>query len=111
MYSGWRCPLINPVCRVVESLPVELVSFNGSKLVDSRLIAQEIEIEHRALMQLIVRYKNDIESKFGQLTFKMEVAKSRNGAGNPSKYTFLTEDQTFFVVSLSRNTYVSNGSI
>ena len=67
-------------------------------VVDSRLIAEELDITHKSLMETIRGYQSTIESTFGKLRFETEV----NGA-NPARFVYLTEDQAAFVATLSRN--------
>ena len=73
-------------------------------VVASRLIAQNLDIEHRSFVKTPNRYKSHIESGFGVLRF--EVAKPSKGIeiSRPNRFAWLTEDQTTFVMTLSRNT-------
>ena len=46
---------------------------NGQLVVDSRLVAQDLGIEHRAFLQTIKKYQKDIESDFEALSFEQSL--------------------------------------
>ncbi|MEM9449790.1 MAG: Rha family transcriptional regulator [Cyanobacteria bacterium P01_E01_bin.6] len=73
----------------------------GILVIDSRLIAAELGIEHRSFLKTLDEYQTQIEQAFGFLRF--EIAEI-NGRGRPSRYAYLTEEQSTFVMALSRNT-------
>lgn len=84
-----------------------VVEAHGEKLVvDSRLVALDLDIEHRALMQTIKKHQGKIEQRFGTIAFQMSSSIMPNGSKNPKpeKFAWLTEDQAMFVMTLSRNT-------
>ena len=73
---------------------------NGVMVVDSRLIAEDIGIAHNALMQNIRNHQSPIEKDFGLIQFENGI-----GTGNrPIRFCYLTEDQSYFILTLSRNT-------
>jgi phage regulator Rha-like protein len=74
---------------------------DGYLVVDSRLIAQELGIEHESFMKTVDRYKNQTEQAFGFLRFEVGEIEGR---GQPEKFVYLTEDQATFLMTLSRNT-------
>jgi len=74
---------------------------DGILLVDSRLIADRLEIEHESFIKTLDTYQPQIEQAFGILRF--EIGKNK-GRGRPSRYALLSEDQATFVMTLSRNT-------
>ncbi|OWY64729.1 hypothetical protein B7486_45695 [cyanobacterium TDX16] len=74
---------------------------DGSLVVDSRLIAQELGITHKALMETIRNYQPLIEQQFGTVRFETE---GSNGLPGYAVFCYLTEDQASFVGTLSRNT-------
>ncbi len=78
-----------------------LISLNNVWVVDSRLIAQDLGIEHKNLMETIRKYQNKIENNFGKLTFETEAIGKTNQL---QKFCYLTEDQAIFIGTLSRNT-------
>jgi phage regulator Rha-like protein len=70
--------------------------------IDSRMIAQALGNTHKAVIALIDRYLSAFNNH-GQLTFKKEVGTRKHGGGNAERYALLTEDQSYFLLSLSRN--------
>jgi phage regulator Rha-like protein len=82
----------------------ELIAFenDGELVVDSRLIAQELGIEHESFMRTIRNYQTHVEEAFGGLRFQIGVPESPTG--NPPQYVLLTEDQSTFLMTISRNT-------
>lgn len=76
---------------------------NGVMVVDSRLIAEDIGIAHNALMQNIRNHKTRIEQDFGRLQFEIDTLETRGGL-QKQPFVLLTEDQSYFILTLSRNT-------
>lgn len=74
---------------------------DGVLVVDSRLVAERLGIEHDNFLQTVQNYQTQIEQAFGILLF--ETGKNK-GRGRPQKYILLNEDQATFVMTLSRNT-------
>jgi phage regulator Rha-like protein len=77
-----------------------IIEHEGVHVVDSRLIAEALGIDHHNFMETIRKYQGKIEADFGILPFETEVL----GVGQPQKFYFLNELQCNFVVTLSRNT-------
>ena len=73
----------------------------GILVIDSRLIAEDLGIEHKALLQTIGKYEIQIQEAFGTVPFEME---GSNGLPGYARFALLTEDQATFVATLSRNT-------
>jgi len=82
---------------------ISLVVVNQEPRVDSRLIASQIGVEHKNTRSLIEQYQNALET-FGQLPFETEVGKRTQGGGNPEKFYLLNEDQSYLLLTLTRNT-------
>lgn len=83
----------------------ELVFLKSAKLDEqpyttSEVIAEYAEIEHRAVNQMISKYKNRLES-MGKVTFEMLPMPS----GQKAKVYKLNEVQATFVVTLLKNTH------
>jgi phage regulator Rha-like protein len=77
------------------------VESNGDVLVvDSRLIALDLDIQHEVLMRTVKKHQVKIEQRFGIIRFENGKI---NGRGRPEKFAWLTEDQAMFVMTLSRN--------
>lgn len=83
-----------------ETLP--LVIAKDVPLVDSRILAGQLGVKHSSTFRLILRYKEEFQ-EIDQLRFKIEVGKRIDGGGNAERYVLLTEDQSFFLLTLSRN--------
>ncbi len=69
-------------------------------VVDSRLVADDLGIEHESFMRTIKKHQAKIEQRFGIIRFEIGEI---NGRGQPQKFAWLTEDQAMFVMTLSRN--------
>jgi len=81
-----------------ELFPV--LHVNEVEVVDSRMIADELQVEHSNLIETIKAYQETIEKEFGIIPFETEKSK---GVGRPKVFCYLTEDQALFIGSLSRN--------
>jgi phage regulator Rha-like protein len=84
---------------VSELLPIQ--SVNDVDVVDSRLIAIELDIQHKNFMTTIKKYKDEIQNTFGTLAFETE---GLQGTSGYSEFYYLNEDQAMYVMSLSKNT-------
>lgn len=73
-------------------------------VVDSRLIAESLGINHESFTKTIARYKDQAEQAFGHLRLEVQTVTNSVGAINKAKYYLLTEDQATFLMTLSRNT-------
>jgi phage regulator Rha-like protein len=86
----------------MTELKVDRYPKDGALVVDSRLIAQELGVTHKAFMDTIRKYEKQTEQAFGGLRF--ETAVPEKPTGNPPQFVYLTEDQATFLMTLSRNT-------
>ncbi len=78
---------------------------NGVLLVDSRLLAQELGIQHRSFYQkLILKYQQEIEEDWGFLRFEIAKIAEASQRGRPEKYALLTEQQSYLILTYSKNT-------
>lgn len=75
---------------------------HGEARADSRLIAIELQNQHRPVMALIDKYLPKFES-FGKVTFQ-KAPSADSKTGQRERFALLNEDQCFFLLSLSRNT-------
>ena len=75
-------------------------------VVDSRLIAQGLDINHKSFLDTIRKYESLIQQRFGMIAFETASSKMPDGRINPKpeKFAWLTEDQSIFLMTLSRNT-------
>lgn len=70
---------------------LEVKNVNGQLVVDSRLIAAELGVNHGAWMTNIVyKYQTQTEQAFGVFHFQNGVP---DKPGNPPRFVWLTEDQ------------------
>lgn len=83
-----------------ENTAIQLLQMDGKVLVDSRIVAKNIGIRHKNLMETIYTYQSELE-EFGILPFQTEEIKGR---GQPEKYVLLNRNQAGVVISFSRNT-------
>ncbi len=78
---------------------------DGVLLVDSRLLAQELGIQHRSFYQkLILKYQKEIEEDWGFLRFESAKRSEASQRGRPEKYALLTEQQSYLILTYSKNT-------
>lgn len=70
--------------------------------VDSRLLAQHMGVKHKNSMELLQTHKAAF-LKFGKVAFQTE-ALPGSRTGQKERFALLTEDQAYFLISLSRNT-------
>lgn len=82
---------------------LEVTNVGGQLVVDSRLVAESLGIDHESFVKTLVRYQERIETAFGVL--RLEVGKPQSSTGGrPCKFYWLNEDQATFLMTLSRNT-------
>lgn len=81
-----------------------LVDRDGKKYMDSRTIAEALQVEHGNLIEGIRKYQSTIEDQFGPVPFETGSRNDGNLGGKQPTYALLTEDQALFVGTLSRNT-------
>lgn len=67
--------------------------------VDSRLLAENLCIQHKSTFALIKSYETDL-CAFGKVLFQMEPLPS----GQRERFALLNEDQSFLLLTYSRNT-------
>ena len=79
----------------------EIEAIDGKLLVDSRLVADRLGIQHKNFIETIKDFQALIEKEFGAVA--LQTRPLVNG-GIPTKFAFLNEDQSIFLVTLSRNT-------
>lgn len=77
-----------------------ITTAKGDARIDSRLIAQNLGIKNRSLFELVDGHKSDF-AELGILRFQTGVIKGR---GQPEKFVFLNEDQSYLLLTFSRNT-------
>jgi phage regulator Rha-like protein len=79
---------------------LSVIERDGALVIDSRLIAQDLGVQHKNFLETLDKYQNLIEESFGIIAF--ETRKSERGRSE--RVAYLNEDQATFVMTLSRNT-------
>lgn len=82
---------------------VSLVNVDDELRVDSRLLAEKLQNQHRQVLDLVDRYIEQFQ-RFGHITFETHVVPRPQGGGSPERYCLLNENQSYFLLSLARNT-------
>jgi phage regulator Rha-like protein len=77
---------------------------DGVLVVDSRIIAERLDIQHESFMKTINKYKKEAEQAFGALRFKIGAREDGNKGGVQPEWVLLNEEQATFYMTLSRNT-------
>lgn len=83
---------------------ITVQSLKGQVVVDSRLVAEGLGLDHSDWMQNVVKkYQTEIEQDFG--VFRFQNGKPQNPlGGRPEIFIWLTEDQATVLMTYSRNT-------
>lgn len=101
--TGIRAAQGTALCRPdysAESLPLNIIK--DVARVDSRVISKQLGQKHASTFELILRYEKEFQ-EIDHLRFKTGVGKRHQGGGNAERFALLTEDQAFFLLTLSRN--------
>lgn len=80
-----------------------IAQHEGTLVVDSRLIADELGIQHKNVLATIKKYVDEIQD-FGHLAFQTETVSNTVGAKNAVVFCYLNEDQATYLMTLSKNT-------
>ena len=87
----------------MSDLSLTVREVRGALVVDSRLIAERLEIQHKNVLANVDRYLGELQ-QFGQVAFETSTVANSVGAVNTVKFAHLNEDQATFLMTLSRNT-------
>ena len=82
-------------------MSLAIAEHGGILVVDSRLIAKELWIEHEVFLRTLKKHQAKIEERFGIIRFENGKI---GGRGRPEKYALLTEPQATILMTFSRNT-------
>jgi phage regulator Rha-like protein len=83
---------------------ITIVEVAGELVVDSRIIAEQLENEHNSLMSLLKKHQTKIEAKCGNLRFEIGTSQPNlNGAVHEVKFAWLNEKQSAALLNLCRN--------
>lgn len=79
---------------------------NGFLVADSRLIAQELGIQHKNFLATIEKYNPQMISncEMQPVAFETRLVKRPQGGTYEERFAWLTEPQATFIMTLSRNT-------
>lgn len=77
-------------------------NYKDKAFTNSLIIANGTSVEHRAVIQLVTKYADDI-SEFGKVTFQM-LPLEGSVTGQKIKMCRLNEEQATFLISLMKNT-------
>ena len=80
--------------------PAVQMANNGEPRIDSRVLAEHLGTKHHSTFALLNKYLSDFK-ELGILRFQIEVIKGR---GQPEKYAMLNENQSYLLLTYSRNT-------
>jgi phage regulator Rha-like protein len=87
---------------IVSASVLEISDLDGELVVDSRLIAVDLNIQHETVIKNIRKYADKFQS-MGNLRF--EIGKLEKGStGRPEQFVYLNELQSNFLMTLSKNT-------
>lgn len=78
---------------------------NGTPVVDSLTIAEGVQIEHRAVLQIIRKYSTDFEV-FGGVAFEMRSFETKGGT-QKREVAFLNENQAMLLFTYLKNTEIA----
>ena len=85
--------------QIVARDEVPLTHLDGVPYADSRVIAVQLDNEHRNVMEMITNFQDEFE-EFGIMRFETEEI---SGRGRPARYALLNEDQCYLLLTYSRN--------
>lgn len=80
---------------------ISVLEVSGELRADSRTFAEKLDVRHRQIMALVRKYQATFEDH-GRVVFQTHTFET---AGGPQKktYALLNEDQSYFLLTLSRN--------
>jgi anti-repressor protein len=78
---------------------------NGTTVTSTVTIAEGAEVEHRAVLQLVRTYSDDLK-EFGPLAFEMLVVERDNLGGKQGEYALLNEQQATLILTYMRNSEI-----
>jgi len=82
---------------------ITLCPVKNEARIDSRVLAEHLQNQHEAVIKLIDAYKEDFEG-VGVIRFEIEKPQKGTKGGRPERYALLNEDQSYLLLSFSRNT-------
>ena len=102
--GGKTTTAINSVSQTDSTgADLALTTTSTEARIDSRLLAMQLDNQHRPVMALLYKYMGKFKT-FGHVSFKNADGERKQGGGKAERYALLNEDQSYFLLSLSRNT-------
>lgn len=84
---------------------LKVVEVDGVFVVDSRLIAERLGIEHKSFIKTVRKYQPLIEKRFGCVRFEIAyIQMPKGGTREEISHAYLTEDQATTIMTFSKNT-------
>ena len=84
---------------------ITLVKFAGELVVDSRIVAEQLDIQHKTFLETIRKHLSKLEASFGCVTFQSaDIEMPNGGTRKEVAFAYLNEGQVTFLLTLSRNT-------
>ncbi|MEH2029824.1 MAG: Rha family transcriptional regulator [Nostoc sp.] len=83
---------------------LNVIDREGLLVVDSRLIAEELGIQHKNFLASLDKYIEEIEEDWGTVAFETREFKTSQGNTSTERVAFLTEPQATLLMTYSRNT-------
>jgi phage regulator Rha-like protein len=77
---------------------------DGTLVVDSRLIAERLGVQHETFMRTLKKYEPELEEAFGVIRFEIHQPPKGSQGGRPETFALLTEEQATTAMTFSRNT-------
>lgn len=103
------CTNRGPTTELLEAgeYIMQLVTVNNGEARTTTLaIAEGMEVEHKAVIQLVRTYQGDLE-EFGLVTFEMAPRpKGQHGGGN-TEFALLNEQQSTLIMTYMKNTEIA----
>jgi phage regulator Rha-like protein len=84
-------------------MSLTIIERQGELVVDSRLVAEALGIQHKYVLANIIKYKDKLE-QLGFLAVNSQNPTQKGVRGRPARFAWLNENQATFVMTLSRNT-------
>jgi anti-repressor protein len=90
--------------NIVQVSSLEVSDLNGELVVDSRLIAAQLDLQHETIIKNIRKYAEKFQ-QMGNLRFEIGTSQpNANGARHQIQFVYLNELQSSFLMTLSKNT-------
>lgn len=84
---------------------IALTTYKGEPRVDSRLLAEQLAVEHAGTIKLVRKYLADFR-ELGPIGFEIQKGKQlpQGGFAKATEFALLNEDQCYLLLTYSRNT-------